>query len=551
MSASDDLLNLLTCSYCKRVYEKPVILPCKNKICKNDLLGFLTDSHSNNARTYQCPFCDQNHVETLDSDGFPEDHRLMRVIELSMEQLELNSDTAKQAANSCQKFNELNKEFKNLLQNPNSYIEDFFKKLRLKVESNRNENKEIIDKFYDHILGQVNGLEMKCKDCLKTDEFCFLYNENDFYSNEKQINDWLHYELKSNKNDNSRLDYIKHESKKMENNLELKLKNLKTNLLANQIINFEERLLDPAQHNLFGKLNVCKLNSIFRINSEKDYSNVMTSRNSSRERVLESQISVQLNSPVRFHLNHSEEESELDDTLPEMISNSQQDAYSNNKKHKSKNLYLVLFDYEAKTKDELTIKRGDILKVHESDKSRHGVWLASFHEKTERRGVYESLSQASNRRKSLLETFSRQNSVSKGLSNMTNNLNQSGFVFSNYVDDYSQVENENWFCGRLNRADAESILKSDANKAGSFLVRMCDAKVGSHIYSLSVRNENNEIKHYKIIREFNDQREALYHIYHANIEKVKIFKSLGDLIAYYKLNRAGLCCTLNSECSAD
>ena len=183
--------------------------------------------------------------------------------------------------------------------------------------------------------------------------------------------------------------------------------------------------------------------------------------------------------------------------------------------------------------------------------------MATIHERSNRPGSKSNSSstpQYMTRRKSMFEVFSRQNSTPKlcaSNSSSAPSSSASGLVFSTYLDDYSQIENEPWFFGRLNRAESEFILKCQANSSGSFLVRMCDAKLGAHIYSLSVRDETNEIRHYKIVREHCGHDASQYHIHHANAEQIKRFSSLADLIAYYRANRAGLCSTLNSTCCRD
>ena len=192
------------------------------------------------------------------------------------------------------------------------------------------------------------------------------------------------------------------------------------------------------------------------------------------------------------------------------------------------------------------------MRIRETDRNKHGVWFASVVHRVNAIDEIDANSSQYQHRKSLFESFRNANS------NLVCNRIQ-GNVFAKYLDEYAQVQNEEWFFGNMKRTDAEAILKTELNTTGSFLLRMCDAQVGSHIYSLSLRNELCEIKHYKIMREVKSDSNKpgyIYFIYcnsysNNSNNRVKQFKTLCELIAFYTVNKGGLCANLSQVCSRD
>uniref|UniRef100_A0A3P8U5Y8 non-specific protein-tyrosine kinase n=1 Tax=Amphiprion percula TaxID=161767 RepID=A0A3P8U5Y8_AMPPE len=106
-------------------------------------------------------------------------------------------------------------------------------------------------------------------------------------------------------------------------------------------------------------------------------------------------------------------------------------------------LYAALFDFEARSNDELTVKEGDKLSV------------------IEKRGDYV---------------------LAKKL---TGSL-QSGLIPANYVallqDEFAKHK---WYYGNINRVKAEKLLLASQNKDGSFLVRISESH--SDEYTISGR----------------------------------------------------------------
>ncbi|CAF1598408.1 unnamed protein product [Adineta ricciae] len=154
--------------------------------------------------------------------------------------------------------------------------------------------------------------------------------------------------------------------------------------------------------------------------------------------------------------------------------------------------YVTIFDYDARTTDDLTIRKSDLLEIlYRKDAS---WWMAR------------------------------------------NEHGQEGWIPSNHVAKRDSLESEPWYFKSIRRIDAEKQLMSDVNSHGSFLIR--DSETRRTDFSLSVRDYDS-IKHYRIIQG-GDRR--FY------IARRITFKSLSDLVAHYSQTPDGLCVNLRKPC---
>lgn len=158
----------------------------------------------------------------------------------------------------------------------------------------------------------------------------------------------------------------------------------------------------------------------------------------------------------------------------------------------SVDVYVALYDYDARTNDDLAFSKGD--KLHIIDRA-DGDWWKAQHLGT----------------------------------------GKAGYIPSNYVAQIKTIEAEDWFHGRMTRGQAEKILMQCGSE-GSFLLRESESKPGD--YSLSVRSAD-AVKHYRI-RTLEDG--ALY------IARRITFKDLHELVEHYRQSADGLCTMLREPC---
>uniref|UniRef100_G3PY71 Tyrosine-protein kinase n=1 Tax=Gasterosteus aculeatus aculeatus TaxID=481459 RepID=G3PY71_GASAC len=119
--------------------------------------------------------------------------------------------------------------------------------------------------------------------------------------------------------------------------------------------------------------------------------------------------------------------------------------------------FVALYDYEARTSDDLSFKKGDRFQIINNTE---GDWW-------EARSI---------------------------------NTGEKGYIPSNYVAPADSIQAEEWYFGKMGRKDAERLLLLPGNQRGTFLARESETTKGA--YSLSIRDwdevKGDNVKHYKI-----------------------------------------------------
>lgn len=184
-----------------------------------------------------------------------------------------------------------------------------------------------------------------------------------------------------------------------------------------------------------------------------------------------------------------------------------------------KNLYLVITDCEAKTQDELSIDRGDLVTINEEDKLNDERWIATVYKRTNVGTAAGS--------QGVTGATTTPTRATKGLVN---------------PDHVSKMTNQPWYYGNVRRKEAETILRRDCNIVGSFMIRESEMNnEPNHCFSLSVRDQN-DVKHYKILNCV-ENGSTMYYVNH----KIK-FKTLGELIDFHSKKADGLSMVLTLPC---
>uniref|UniRef100_A0A8C7GU42 Tyrosine-protein kinase n=1 Tax=Oncorhynchus kisutch TaxID=8019 RepID=A0A8C7GU42_ONCKI len=160
--------------------------------------------------------------------------------------------------------------------------------------------------------------------------------------------------------------------------------------------------------------------------------------------------------------------------------------------------FVALYDYEARTSDDLTFKKGDRFQIINNTE---GDWW-------EARSI---------------------------------NTGKKGYIPSNYVAPADSIQAEEWYFGKMGRKDAERLLLNPGNNRGTFLVRESETTKGA--YSLSIRDwddaKGDNVKHYKIRKLDNG---GYYITTRAQ------FDTLQKLVKHYTEHADGLCHRLTTVC---
>ncbi|KAM9776894.1 tyrosine-protein kinase Fgr isoform 2-T2 [Syngnathus typhle] len=161
-------------------------------------------------------------------------------------------------------------------------------------------------------------------------------------------------------------------------------------------------------------------------------------------------------------------------------------------------LFIALYDYDARTEDDLTFQKGEKFQIINNTE---GDW-------------WEARS---------LDT------------------GNAGYIPSNYVAPVDSIQAEEWYFGKMGRKDAERQLLGHGNQRGTFLIRESETTKGA--YSLSIRdwddNKGDHVKHYKIRKLDNG---GYY------ITTRSQFDTVQDLVAHYTDTNDGLCYYLTKAC---
>uniref|UniRef100_A0A8C6VJP0 Tyrosine-protein kinase n=1 Tax=Naja naja TaxID=35670 RepID=A0A8C6VJP0_NAJNA len=161
-------------------------------------------------------------------------------------------------------------------------------------------------------------------------------------------------------------------------------------------------------------------------------------------------------------------------------------------------LFIALYDYEARTEDDLTFIKGE--KFHIINNTEGDWWEAR--------------------------------SLTTGTT---------GYIPSNYVAPVDSIQAEEWYFGKIGRKDAERQLLCPGNPRGTFLIRESETTKGA--YSLSIRDwdemKGDHIKHYKI-------RKLDSGGYYITTRTQ--FETVQHLVQHYREFNDGLCYLLTKVC---
>ncbi|XP_020492334.1 tyrosine-protein kinase FRK [Labrus bergylta] len=159
--------------------------------------------------------------------------------------------------------------------------------------------------------------------------------------------------------------------------------------------------------------------------------------------------------------------------------------------------YVALYDYAARTEEDLSFNAGDTLEA--LDKSTGDWWFA------------------------------------KALTGVS--ASKQGYIPANYVAPVESIDAEPWYFPDTKRLDAEKMLLAEGNLHGAFLVRNCESQKGE--LSLSVL-DNGKVKHYKLKKLDNG---------HYFVSRTRSFQTLKELVEHYSKDSDGLCVRLGEPCN--
>ncbi|XP_065175011.1 tyrosine-protein kinase SRK2-like [Sycon ciliatum] len=156
-------------------------------------------------------------------------------------------------------------------------------------------------------------------------------------------------------------------------------------------------------------------------------------------------------------------------------------------------LFVAKYDYDARTEEDLSFKKGEILEI--IDDTCGDWWRAR-----------------------------------------SRTSQQEGYVPNNFVAEVKSLDAHDWFFGPVRRIDTEKMLLLPINEHGAFLIRESESKPGD--FSLSVR-DGDTVKHYRL-RKLDTG--GFY------IARRSTFPDVLSLVEHYMGDSDGLCVNLRHPC---
>jgi len=163
----EQITDLFKCKLCHKAYENPIILPCGDKICKNDLnqiYNQITLDDNSDIPHLKCPACHES--ITVPKNGFPVDREMKKLIEIGLDKLsfgEIFDNSKKEVHALREKIQALDK----LKSEPKSYVVEYFNKLRSQLNASRTELKAKIDRSFEKLANEISANENECLEVLE------------------------------------------------------------------------------------------------------------------------------------------------------------------------------------------------------------------------------------------------------------------------------------------------------------------------------------------------------------------------------------------------
>lgn len=148
-----DLSSLIKCEICNQIFENPVILPCAKTVCLKHTFSQVVNGK------HKCDLCNQLHQ--IPENSFPRDVKTTKLIEINSE-LNFGENNFK-AKKECEFLDDLINQSECLIQEPVSFINDYFSCLKYKINLKKQEFIAVIEENYDKVIKEIVKFEIKCK----------------------------------------------------------------------------------------------------------------------------------------------------------------------------------------------------------------------------------------------------------------------------------------------------------------------------------------------------------------------------------------------------
>jgi len=262
-----DLSTLILCSYCKNVYTDPVILPCNRNICRFHIQEYL--KNNSGQMSYLCNFCEKYHK--FEKNGsFPLNNQIDNLVKkmqfLVTEDSHSRNETHKAANDSYNKLKNMFEEFTSINDESELHIYNYFSELERQIDNKREVLIQEIHKISDKLRIEIS---VKKKE-IQAEYERKQENVKGLLEDYQKKSDSYNKELKDHSNDLNKLKVVQKEIDKISKELEIRLANLKDELLCNPLIDFKEGNTKIDSNGLFGEILIDESKKKEKLNDELD-----------------------------------------------------------------------------------------------------------------------------------------------------------------------------------------------------------------------------------------------------------------------------------------
>ena len=212
MEKHDRIKELTICEYCKHIFQRPVILPCGESICRKHLRE-LVPINEESQNHIVCYFCCELHSYDEESD-YPPNKLVEKLVDLELVNSQTHYELCKKI---CDKLRSKIIEFEEIKSNPMSYLTKFFDHLKAEVEAKKHESDVAAELLREKIFDSLNMFYNECQMAVETHqlhdmgsteivELSTFLNHNYRHLNQMLLNDYFELETIKSNVDNKSLD---------------------------------------------------------------------------------------------------------------------------------------------------------------------------------------------------------------------------------------------------------------------------------------------------------------------------------------------------------
>lgn len=238
--------NAITCVDCRKILDKPILLPCGQLVCLQHVENLPVES-------YDCKSCDLEHKK--DDIKLYINKTVESLVKANLEKIDMGAEY-NEAYECCGQLDKLIKQFEALRKDPGFFINEIVCKFKNQTEILREELKLMIDTKANKIIDELEEYERECKSKLSTCEFKKSTQEieNELAIINKDVNKWEKrlndFELK----DEQKI-YISLKCKQNLVSLKMKMCIFKQTILMNQVEQFFNNLRDFLENSNHSEKN--------------------------------------------------------------------------------------------------------------------------------------------------------------------------------------------------------------------------------------------------------------------------------------------------------